>query len=657
MRKIKLFAPGRLCLFGEHSDWAGVNRTMNPDIVAGCAIVTGVQQGIYATAYKSDKFVYRSDFSEDTPSEFVCDMEMYKLRSIAREGGYFSYVAGVASYMSEWYHVGGITIEVNQMDLPMKSGLSSSAAICVLVTQAFNQLYNLNLNTLGVMNIAYWGELRTPSKCGRLDQACAFGVTPVSMMFDGNEIDVEPIDIGGPLYYVFANLMGEKDTVKILSDLSKAYPFADNELKRRVQEALGIDNLNITNRAKLYIEKGDAKSLGLLMNEAQEIFDRKIAPMCPSELCAPILHSTMSDPNVLKYIYGTKGVGSQGDGTIQFLAKDEESQNALIQYLEEVKGMKAYPLTLGVNSEKNAECEIEVGVNTDTKLRKAIIPVAGFGTRLYPETRRIKKEFCPIIAKNGMLKPGIMILLEELDLVGIEEICLVLNREEKEYYYDYFFTPLSDEHLSKLDSEKLEYEKKIKRISQKLRFVYQDEAKGFGHAVFQAKEFAGNDPVLLLLGDTIYDSNSDVPCIKQLMNEYEKVNSVVIGLQKISVEDVASFGIFYGEKVNDDNKRIKITKIFEKPSVEYARENMLMESDLGVDYCYAAFGTYVIDKTIFERLGCLIRENDANTETEIGFTDAMVELIQDCDIYGLMVDGVSYDLGNPEAYRNAVANY
>ena len=130
--QISLFVPGRLCLFGEHSDWAGVNRTINPEIVAGCAIVTGVEQGIYGTAKKSDKFIVKSDLPEYEGRTLECDMEMTALRDIARGGGFFSYVAGVASYMSEWYHVGGVEISVDRMTLPMKSGLSSSAAVCGL---------------------------------------------------------------------------------------------------------------------------------------------------------------------------------------------------------------------------------------------------------------------------------------------------------------------------------------------------------------------------------------------------------------------------------------------------------------------------------------------------------------------------------------------
>lgn len=152
---LEIFVPGRLCLFGEYSDWAGQNKVFNSEIAPGRAIVTGIEQGIYARVSKADDFQVKSKISEYQDSSFSCKMEKDTLRQVAKEGGFFSYVAGVASYMCEWYRVGGAHIEITKMDLPMKSGLSSSATVCVLVTRAFNELYDLQLNTLGIMNIAY----------------------------------------------------------------------------------------------------------------------------------------------------------------------------------------------------------------------------------------------------------------------------------------------------------------------------------------------------------------------------------------------------------------------------------------------------------------------------------------------------------------------
>ena len=220
-KELKLFVPGRLCLFGEHSDWASIHRLMNSSIAPGKAIVTGVEQGIYATVTESDLFIVESELPSFKNESFECEMDVKKLRETAQKGGFFSYVAGVASYVLDHYRVKGLRIHVDKMDLPIKSGLSSSAAICVIVARAFNEMYDLQLNTMGEMSIAFYGEQRTPSRCGRLDQACAFGVMPVNMTFDGNEVYVDKIRVKKPLYWVFSELNGKKDTGKILSDLNK----------------------------------------------------------------------------------------------------------------------------------------------------------------------------------------------------------------------------------------------------------------------------------------------------------------------------------------------------------------------------------------------------------------------------------------------------
>ena len=199
--KIDLFVPGRLCLIGEHSDWAGLYKTINSEIVSGCAIVTGIEQGIYARAVRSDEFSIDYEISQFKDSLFNCPMDCEKLKQIAKDGGFFSYCAGVASYIKEHYNVGGVHITITKMDLPIKSGLSSSAAICVLVARAFNLLYKLNCNTMGEMFMAYYGEQRTPSRCGRLDQACAYGVKPVEMVFDGNEISVKPLVLKKEMHF------------------------------------------------------------------------------------------------------------------------------------------------------------------------------------------------------------------------------------------------------------------------------------------------------------------------------------------------------------------------------------------------------------------------------------------------------------------------
>ena len=633
--KIELFVPGRLCLFGEHSDWAGLHRNINSAIIPGEAIVTGIEEGIYATVEAADRFIIESDLGEET---FACDMDTQVLRRTACEGGYFSYVAGVASYINEHYSVGGLRIHITRRTLPMKSGLSSSAAICVLTARGFNRIYKLKLNTLGEMNIAFIGEQRTPSRCGRLDQACAFGVKPVHMTFDSNEVDVEPITLGGTFYWVIADLKAGKDTIKILSDLNKCYPFAENDRERAVHEALGADNREYIERAAELLTEGNAEGLGALMREVQENFDKKVAPASPKELASPVLHSVLNDENLDKWIYGAKGVGSQGDGTVQLLAKDAACQSEVINYLNNVRGMEAFPLTL----------------KPKQTVRKAVIPVAGFGTRLYPATKAVKKDFLPVLDKDGLFKPVIMVLLEQLVQSGIEEVCLIIGREER-HLYEEFFAPMSKENYDKLPEDKQRYEDKLVKIGKMISYVYQDERRGFGHAVYQSRDFADGEPVLLLLGDMIYESLIGETCSSQLIRCYEAHGLPVISMHEVPAQQVVHYGIMHGvwESAKEDEMRLDC--IYEKPTVDYAQENLAVRCKDGSRY-FAVFGQYILTEDVYKVLEKNIRENRLN-RGEIQLTDALEEVRAASGMMGCRIKGKSYDVGLPQMYIETVREF
>ena len=638
---LKLFVPGRLCLFGEHTDWAGHYRTMNADIMPGASIVTGIEQGIYAEVERSTIFEMHSDAPAmaDVWRDFSCRMSEKELKRVAKSGTFFSYCAGVASYMLEWYKVGGVRIRITQMTLPMKSGLSSSAAICVLVARAFNLLYNLNLNTLGEMNIAYVGELRTSSRCGRLDQACAFGVKPNLMTFDGDEIEVKSLNVKKTLYWVFADLCAEKDTIKILSDLNKAYPFATTEEEKNLHKALGEWNHDIVKKAAEYMASGDAESLGKLMTSAEAMFDKYVTPMSPA-LWAPKLHQVLQDPNIQPWIWGGKGVGSHGDGSVQFLARSAEDQQQLIDYLN-TQGLKAYPLTL----------------NPVHTVRKAIIPVAGFGTRLYPATRALKKDFFPIPCSDGMVRPVILILLEELVKSGVEEICLVLGSEEERLQYAEFFEhQLSEEHLRKLNKEAQEYENHILDIGKRLHYVYQREKRGFGHAVFQAAEFTGGEPVLLLLGDTLYRSQSNKPCALQLIECYERYNQLMVSIHPIPLAEVSRYGILSGVWEDKDYTILNVSVMHEKPKASYSEEFLGVRNKDGENEYYSVFGQYILTPDVFAQLEADIMKADEEGDKtrEIELTAALEAVRQKSGMIGVRLKGTMYDMGNPNALRNCV---
>ena len=303
--------------------------------------------------------------------------------------------------------------------------------------------------------------------------------------------------------------------------------------------------------------------------------------------------------------------------------------------------MTAYTLTLKPNQ----------------AIRKAVIPVAGFGTRLYPETRGVKKEFCPVIDKDGLVKPAILVLLEELDAVEIEEICLILNQEEKAYYEEFFYKPLSEEHYEKLPTQMKAYEDKIRRISHKLNFVYQDEQRGFGHAVYQARKFSNEEPILLLLGDTIYQSMTSVPCTKQVIDAYERYGQDMVAVHAVPLDDVSNYGIFSGVWENREETVFKISRIEEKPDCTKARDYLCVSSRKSKENYYAAFGIYVITDAVFRRLEYAIENNIVNAKGEVELTDALEYVCKQQGMMAVVPAGESYDLGNAQAYRRTVSEF
>lgn len=642
MENVELFVPGRLCIFGEHTDWAGRYTDINSDVVSGLAIVTGINLGIYGNARKNDDFsIISLDENGETVS-FSCKMELKTLRKVAAEHHYFCYACGVAAYILEHYQVGGLSIRIDKVTLPIKKGLSSSAAICVLVARAFNEVYQLKMSLNGEMQAAYRGEMLTKSRCGRLDQACAYGINPVCMEFSGDDISAEKLKVGKNLYLVFADLRSKKDTKKILSDLNKAFPFAQTETDIAIQEALGRDNHIIISEASKAIADGDALRIGELMKKAQNIFDSKIAPGCPSELLAPKLHSVLNDEKVSEYAYGGKGVGSQGDGSVQFIAKDKENQQKLVDYLDSI-GLEAYAFTLPASD----------------RVRKAIIPVAGFGTRMYPETRFVKKEFFPVVDRNGVAKPVIMYLLEELDEAGIEEIILIVGKEELTLFKELFEKPLSNEHIQKLPDRIRDYETKISQISRKLRFVIQEKRRGFGHAVYQAKKFIDNEPVLLMLGDFIYRSNRNLSCTIQTIKAYRKSGGrLTVAIKPVKLENVVHYGILSGTFDSSKSYMMNVTEMCEKPTVQYAKDFLGIKTLSGSDKYYCTFGQYVLTPDVFDYLEEDIKNHDKSGDaSEIQLTSALCKVLCQSGMTGVIVDGESFDVGIPSAYAETVARF
>lgn len=345
--EIKLFVPGRLCLFGEHSDWAGGHRRQNSKIEKGYTILAQTNQGNYATVKRTNESKFQF-ISQPFKKSLEVKLDEEELLKIAEDGGLFSYVAGVASEIISSYkqcNQHGIIINNYKTDLPIKSGLSSSASVCVLTAKAFNEIYNLGFTNKRIMEIAYLGETATPSRCGRMDQACAYD-RPLLMTFDGDRVNVQELLIGGDLHILIVDLKKGKDTKKILTDLNRGFPFPTTEEDKKKHEYFNKINPSIINNAKTALENGNPNFLGAMMSFAQEDFDRYLVPSCPSELTAPKLHEVLNYQKIRDYIYGGKGVGSGGDGTAQFVCKSKEDREKVKEILEEELNLRCFNLDL-----------------------------------------------------------------------------------------------------------------------------------------------------------------------------------------------------------------------------------------------------------------------------------------------------------------------
>jgi galactokinase len=348
--QVNLFVPGRLCLFGEHSDWAA-----EYGLCKGFCLVIGTDQGLSASAGPAETFSVETQLpdSDGRPTgrsrRMSCLWQAETLLSAARdENEFFRYCAGVAHQMMLLGGVtGGLDIRITSMDLPLRKGVSSSAAVCILVAKAFDAVYKLGLFPHELMELAYLGEKLTGSQCGRMDQACIYGKTPVLLTFQkSTDIRVEPVFPGGRIDMFFVDLAGKKDTVKILGDLQQAYLGG-----KKLQQALGSENERIVRLAYRSVGGGDARGLGKLMTQSQACFDELVAPNSPQQLASPLLHQLLADEDVLKLTFGGKGVGSQGDGTAQFVARSDGDRDAAMALIaKKYPPMRCFPLTISPGS-------------------------------------------------------------------------------------------------------------------------------------------------------------------------------------------------------------------------------------------------------------------------------------------------------------------
>lgn len=266
------------------------------------------------------------------------------------------------------------------------------------------------------------------------------------------------------------------------------------------------------------------------------------------------------------------------------------------------------------------------------KVRKAIIPAAGLGTRFLPATKAQPKEMLPIVDK-----PTIQYIIEEAVASGIEEILIITGRSKRaiEDHFDKS-VELELELKSKHKDDLLQQVEYISNLAE-IYYIRQKEPKGLGHAISCARTFVGNEPFAVMLGDDVVDS--DVPCLKQLIDVYNEYKTTVLGVQEVAPENVNKYGIIKGMHIEDGVYKVK--DMVEKPEIGKAPSNI------------AILGRYIITPRIFE-----ILENTAPGKNgEIQLTDALKELVSQEAMYAYTFKGKRYDVGDKLGFLQATVEF
>ncbi|MBC8107887.1 MAG: nucleotidyl transferase [Anaerolineae bacterium] len=282
------------------------------------------------------------------------------------------------------------------------------------------------------------------------------------------------------------------------------------------------------------------------------------------------------------------------------------------------------------------------------KVRKAVITAAGRGTRQYPASTAVQKEMFPLVDRDGLTKPVIQIIGEEAIESGIEEICIITQPGEESHYREYF-KRLDNEMVKAFrgkDWAILESEK-LGAFGERLHFAEQHTPEGFGHAVYQAKKFVGDEPFLLMLGDHVYISDIKDRCARQLIKVYEQyMLEAITGVQPTIERQLHLFGTIRGAPIDASKGIYKAELIVEKPTIEYARQNLVTPMLPAGNYL-AHFGMHIFGPRIFDSLEHLMR-NEIREKGEFQLTAAQEHLREHTDKYWcLTTQGQRYDTGIP----------
>ncbi len=281
-------------------------------------------------------------------------------------------------------------------------------------------------------------------------------------------------------------------------------------------------------------------------------------------------------------------------------------------------------------------------------IRKAVITAAGRGTRHYPATNSVQKELFPLVDRDRVTKPTIQIIAEEALSAGIESICIVTAKGGQEQFQRHFAPiPAADQPAFRGKEAALRQSAHLADLGRRITYACQDSPEGFGHAVYCAREFVGDEPFLLMLGDHLYLSGEERSCAQQLADAFKACRATVTAVQRTPTEQLHLFGTIGGE-TTDTPGLYRAAALYEKPSADYAREH-LRTPGLPEDTYLCLFGLYAFTPGIFDCLEELIA-NDIRERGEIQLMSAQAMLRAREPYFACEINGARYDMGVPEGY-------
>jgi UTP-glucose-1-phosphate uridylyltransferase len=306
-----------------------------------------------------------------------------------------------------------------------------------------------------------------------------------------------------------------------------------------------------------------------------------------------------------------------------------------------------------IKRELNMPC-LPLVIRSQKKVVKAVIPAAGFGTRLFPASKILKKELFPIIDNKGRVKPLIMEVVEEAVESDIEEICLIVQKDELRMFEEFFCIPPRIENYKKLSRDQQKYSDHILEIGSHISFVTQEVQEGFGHAVYCTRDWVSDEPFLLMLGDHLYVSKDDRRCAMNLLEIYEKTGHSVVGLKITDEKDIHNYGCVTGVW-EEEGLILNATEVYEKPEIEYAKEHMHIDG-MDDNLYLTLFGQYILTPKIFEYIEENIKHN-FRERGEFQLTSCLDRLRQEEGLTGYVINGERFDIGMPESYWKTIVEF